>query len=48
MLLEKDCLIENEELVEQLKKCINDLDDRIININENLNNPQKSSLINED
>ena len=48
MLLEKDGLIENEELVDQLKKCINDLDDKIININENLNNPQKSGLISED
>jgi len=48
MLLEEDGLIEDEELVKQLKNCINDLDDRIININENLNNPQKSSLISED
>lgn len=48
MLLDKDGLIEKEELVEQLKKCINDLDDKIININENLNNPQKSGLISED
>lgn len=45
MLLEKDHLIDNEEFIEQLSKCIHDLDDKIININENLNNPQKSSLI---
>ncbi len=48
MLLEKDDLIEKEELIEQIGKCIYDLDDKIININENLNNPQKSSLIVED
>lgn len=48
MLLENDDLIGKEELVEQMGKCINDLDDKIININENLNNPNRSSLINED
>ncbi len=39
LLLEKDDLIDNVEFVEQLTKCVNDLDDKIININENLNNP---------
>ncbi len=48
MLLENDDLIDNEEFIEQMEKCINDLDDKIININENLNNPGRSSLINED
>ena len=48
MLLEKDDLIEKNELVEQIGKCIYDLDDKIMNINENLNNPNKSSLIGED
>lgn len=48
MLLEKDDLIEQGELVDQIGKCIFDLDDKIMNINENLNNPHKSSLINED
>jgi len=48
MLLEKDDLIEKDELVEQIGKCIYDLDDKIMNINENLNNPKKSSLISED
>jgi len=48
MLLEKDDLIEKAELAEQISKCIYDLDDKIMNINENLNNPQKSSLISED
>lgn len=48
MLLEKDKLIEQDELIEQIGKCIYDLDDKIMNINENLNNPQQSSLISED
>jgi tetratricopeptide (TPR) repeat protein len=48
MLLEKDNLIEKNELVEQIGKCIYDLDDKIININETLNNPLKSSLMSED
>jgi tetratricopeptide (TPR) repeat protein len=48
MLLEKDDLIDKEEFIEQMSICIHDLDDKIININENLNNPSKPSLINED
>jgi signal transduction histidine kinase len=48
LLLESDSLIEMEEFVEQIGKCINDLDDKIININENLNNPNKSSLMTDD
>lgn len=48
MLLESDDLIEKGEFVEQLGKCINDLDDKIININENLNNPNRSSLISDE
>lgn len=48
LLLESDSLIEKEEFVEQMGKCINDLDDKIININENLNNPNKSSLLTDD
>lgn len=47
MLLESDDLIDKDEFVEQLAKCINELDDKIININENLNNPNKSGLISE-
>ena len=48
LLLEKDDLIESEEFVEQMGKCIYDLDDKIMNINENLNNPHKSSLISDE
>lgn len=47
MLLEKDDLIGKEEFVAQIGTCIHDLDDKIININENLNDPNKSSLIND-
>ncbi|MEJ7780199.1 MAG: tetratricopeptide repeat protein [Daejeonella sp.] len=48
LLLEKDNLIGIEEFVEQVGKCSNDLDDKIININETLNDPNMSSLINDD
>ena len=48
MLLESNDLIDKKELVEKMGKCINDLDDKIININENLNNPNRSSLIIDD
>ncbi|MEJ7694193.1 tetratricopeptide repeat protein [Daejeonella sp.] len=48
MLLENENLIDKQEFIEQMGKCINDLDDKIININENLNNPGRSSLIFDD
>lgn len=48
MLLESDNLIDKDEFIEQMTKCVNDLDDKIININENLNNPNKSSLLSDD
>jgi len=48
MLLDKDNLIERDELLEQIGKCVYDLDDKIINMNENLNNPQKSSLMSDE
>ncbi|HEY0771973.1 MAG TPA: hypothetical protein VGD31_16720, partial [Sphingobacteriaceae bacterium] len=37
MLLEKDNLIDNEELMKEINKCVGDIDDQIININETLN-----------
>lgn len=37
MLLENDNLIENEELMKEINKCVCDIDDQIININETLN-----------
>lgn len=37
MLLEKDNLIDQKELVEEINKCVGDIDDKIININKSLN-----------
>lgn len=37
MLLEKDNLIDNEELIKEINKCVGDIDDQIININQSLN-----------
>ncbi|NEU08350.1 sensor histidine kinase [Flavihumibacter sp. R14] len=44
LILETDNLIEHEELVEQLQVCIQDIDNKILNINETLNNSSKHSL----
>lgn len=44
LILETDNLIEHEELVEQLQICVQDIDNKILNINENLNNSEKYSL----
>ncbi|MDB5120666.1 MAG: Tetratricopeptide repeat protein [Sphingobacteriales bacterium] len=44
MMLEKDKLIEHEELIMQLEKCIEDIDAKIININEMLNDPSRFTL----
>ncbi|MXV53291.1 tetratricopeptide repeat protein [Pedobacter sp. HMF7647] len=38
--LQKEDLIEKEEFVQQLDKCIVDIDNKILNINEMLHNPQ--------
>ncbi len=37
MLLEKDNLIDQRELVQEINKCVGDIDDKIININKSLN-----------
>ncbi|HEY0896707.1 MAG TPA: hypothetical protein VGE15_09175, partial [Sphingobacteriaceae bacterium] len=37
MLLEKDNLIDQQELVQEINKCVGDIDDKIININKSLN-----------
>jgi signal transduction histidine kinase len=37
MLLEKDKLIDQNELVQEINKCVGDIDDKIININKSLN-----------
>lgn len=44
LILETDNLIDHEELVEQLQICVQDIDTKILNINENLNNNEKYSL----
>jgi len=44
LILETDSLIEHDELVEQLQVCIQDIDNKILNINETLNNNTKHSL----
>jgi len=44
LILESEKLIEHEELIEQLQVCAEDIDNKILNINETLNNNQKHSL----
>ncbi|WP_026899183.1 tetratricopeptide repeat protein [Daejeonella oryzae] len=48
MILEKDMLIEQEEFVEQLNKCIHNIDDKIIHINKTLNDDSIPSLVKAD
>ncbi|WP_407428776.1 tetratricopeptide repeat protein [Arcticibacter sp.] len=44
MMLEEDHLIENEEFVKEIGKCINDIDDKIRNINANLHSLENKEL----
>lgn len=44
MMLEKDQLIDHEEFIMQVEKCIEDIDTKIININEMLNDPSRFTL----
>jgi tetratricopeptide (TPR) repeat protein len=44
LILEKDQLIEQEEFVEQLTKCVHDIDDKIMHINRTLNDDSITSL----
>ncbi|MDF3076365.1 MAG: Tetratricopeptide repeat protein [Sphingobacteriaceae bacterium] len=41
MNLEREGLIEKEEFVQQVEKCVNDIDDKILNINEMLHDPKQ-------
>lgn len=44
MILEEDKLIEHQDLIEKMRICINQMDDRIHRLNEMLNNPQAPNL----
>ena len=44
LILEADQLIEHDELIEQMQVCVQDIDNKILNINETLNNNTKHSL----
>lgn len=44
LILETDKLIDQEEFIEQLHVCVQDIDNKIMNINETLNNGKKHSL----
>lgn len=44
MMLEEDRLIENDEFVKEIGKCINDIDDKIRNINTNLHSLENKGL----
>ena len=44
LMLEKDKLIDHEEFIMQVEKCIEDIDTKIININEMLNDPSRFTL----
>ncbi len=46
--LEKDHLIEKDELMPQIQTCVYDIDDKIININERLNNENETGLSKEE
>ncbi len=48
ILLEKDHLIEKDELMHQIQTCVYDIDDKIVNINETLNSENKESLFKEE
>jgi hypothetical protein len=44
LILETDKLIDQEEFMEQLNICVQDIDNKILHINESLNNDEKHSL----
>ena len=44
VMLEKDKLIDHDEFIMQIEKCIEDIDTKIININEMLNDPSRFTL----
>lgn len=44
MLLEQEDLIEEEEFVKEIGKCVNEIDDKILNINETLHDPDNQGF----
>ena len=44
LILDAEKLIDQEEFIQQLQVCVDDIDQKILNINEMLNNNQKHSL----
>ena len=45
LILEQEKLIESEEFVDEVTKCVNEIDDKIININAVLHDLSTSGLI---
>ncbi|HEY0056408.1 MAG TPA: tetratricopeptide repeat protein [Pedobacter sp.] len=45
MMLEKEALIDDHEFIHEMGKCVDEIDERIINMNDNLNNLSESGLI---
>jgi hypothetical protein len=44
MLLEKDKLIDNDEFIREMSNCLEDIDDKILTINESLADPKQSGF----
>lgn len=44
MLLEQEHLIEEEEFIKEIGKCVNEIDDKILNINKTLHDPEDQSF----
>jgi len=45
LILEQDDLIDHGELVQELKKCVDDIDHKLLNINQMLHNPQYKTFV---
>ncbi len=45
MILEKESLIEDKEFIKEIGNCVNEIDDRIININKVLNDLDAPGII---
>ena len=45
LILDQDDLIDHGELVQELKKCVDDIDHKLLNINQMLHNPQYKTFV---